>query len=216
MAQLEPGKGYLLQAGITNQSTRLGVGVAARLQVVPSGEITGYRAILFSPSSTVLDFLAGQALTPSFAFSTQTGDAGRSGVLVLAVRDPQGFTLAQAQEPIAVSVPALVSFYAAIRNLPTAFGWTKWQPLWSRGLSPADPNWDVWEPGSPGPISESERGRFVNYPPRGWYGWKYYNPATGQWSGLYTPYFGEPEGILTVWEGATVWGDASTLAVWIE
>ena len=113
-------------------------------------------------------------------------------------------------------LPTLVSFYAAIRNLPTAFGWTKWQPLWSRGLSPSDPNWDVWEPGSPGPISESERGRFVNYPSRGWYGWKYYNSATGQWSGLYTPYWGELEGILTVWEGATVWGDASSLAVWIE
>ena len=113
-------------------------------------------------------------------------------------------------------LPTLVSFYAAIRNLPTAFGWTKWQPLWSRGLSPSDPNWDVWEPGSPGPISESERGRFVNYPTRGWYGWKYYNPATGQWSGLYTPYWGELEGILTVWGGATVWGDASTLAVWVE
>ena len=102
MAQLEPGKGYLLQAGITNQSTRLGQLVAATFQVVPGGQIGG-RVIPYSPASSLLTFLAGQTLVPQFAFSTLAGDAGKSGAVSLAVLDPQGTTVAQAQELVAVS-----------------------------------------------------------------------------------------------------------------
>ena len=109
MAQLEPGRSYLLQAGITNQSTRLGQGVAATFQVVPRGQIGG-RVIPYSPASSILDFLAGQTLVPNFAFSTLAGDAGQSGVVSLTVLDPQGLTVAEAQEPVAVSTQAV--FYA--------------------------------------------------------------------------------------------------------
>lgn len=110
MAQLEPGKGYLLQAGITNQSTRLGQGVAATFQVVPGGQIGG-RVIPYSPAFSTLDFQPGQTLVPQFAFSTLAGDAGQSGVVSLAILDPQGLTIAQAQEPVSVSTPQTV-FYA--------------------------------------------------------------------------------------------------------
>lgn len=110
MAQLEPGKSYLLQAGITNQSTRLGQGAAATFRVVPGGQIGG-RVIPYSPASSTLGFQPGQVLVPSFAFSTLAGDAGQGGVVSIAVLDPQGLTVAQAQEPVAVSTPQTV-FYA--------------------------------------------------------------------------------------------------------
>lgn len=109
MAQLEPGKSYLLQAGITNQSTRLGQGVAVTFRVVPGGQIEG-RVIPYSPASSILDFQPGQVLVPQFAFSTLAGDAGKSGAVSLAVLDPQGLTVAQASEPVTVSAPQTV-FY---------------------------------------------------------------------------------------------------------
>ena len=110
VAQLEPGRDYLLQAGITNQSTRLGVGIGATFLVVPGGQIGG-RVIPYTPASSLLTFLAGQTLVPNFAFSTLAGDAGKSGAVSLAVLDPQGLAVAQAQEPVSVSAPQSV-FYA--------------------------------------------------------------------------------------------------------
>lgn len=76
---------------------------------MPGGQIGG-RVIPYSPASVILTFQPGQTLLPNFAFSTLAGDAGKSGVVSLAVLDPQSLTVAQAQEPVVVSTLQVI-FY---------------------------------------------------------------------------------------------------------
>ena len=108
--------------------------------------------------------------------------------------------------------PAIVSFYTAVLNVDTAW-FNGWIPLWSRGLSPADPNWDVWEPGDGGtvPISLTQKGHFTKFPSRGYWGCRL-RRLDGGISGLYTPTWGEMLP-TTVPEGATLTWNASSWEV---